>query len=188
MCIALFILKHHSCSIVVPDITWLYIGDYFLMKRIRLLKRLFVNKHSGPCWIVYFRGRKAADRLFSRYFTWTAFVLAEMTSCYVENDSVTSISLSELSSSSSVSDRACVHWGKIFPPVAYNEPFRLPTGFHLLLLTVFFSFSFLLSFWKVVYSVAPRPQLSFKQKMIFWRISFSSKRYQFLSQNQFWAS
>ncbi|XP_051965351.1 nucleoplasmin-like [Xyrauchen texanus] len=34
-----------------------------------------------------------------------------MTTCFVLNDSVTSISLSELSSSTSVSDRTCVHWG-----------------------------------------------------------------------------
>ncbi|KAK9970340.1 hypothetical protein ABG768_026288 [Culter alburnus] len=38
-------------------------------------------------------------------------MLVEMTNCFVENDSVASISLSEISSSSSVSDRACVHWG-----------------------------------------------------------------------------
>ncbi|XP_026124564.1 nucleoplasmin-2a [Carassius auratus] len=38
-------------------------------------------------------------------------MLSEMTSCFIEDDSVASISLSEFSSSSSVSDRACVHWG-----------------------------------------------------------------------------
>ncbi|XP_048065187.1 nucleoplasmin-2a isoform X1 [Megalobrama amblycephala] len=38
-------------------------------------------------------------------------MLVEMTNCFVENDSLASISLSEISSSSSVSDRACVHWG-----------------------------------------------------------------------------
>uniref|UniRef100_A0A8C2AJ49 Nucleoplasmin core domain-containing protein n=1 Tax=Cyprinus carpio TaxID=7962 RepID=A0A8C2AJ49_CYPCA len=35
-----------------------------------------------------------------------------MTNCFIENDSVASVSLSELSNSSSVSDRACVHWGE----------------------------------------------------------------------------
>ncbi|XP_056319077.1 nucleoplasmin-2a [Danio aesculapii] len=38
-------------------------------------------------------------------------MFAEMTSSFDENDSATSCSLSELSSSSSLSDRACVHWG-----------------------------------------------------------------------------
>uniref|UniRef100_A0A8C1Y3T1 Nucleophosmin/nucleoplasmin, 2a n=1 Tax=Cyprinus carpio TaxID=7962 RepID=A0A8C1Y3T1_CYPCA len=38
-------------------------------------------------------------------------MFSEMKSYFIENDSVDSISLSELSSSSSVSDRACVHWG-----------------------------------------------------------------------------
>ncbi|ROL41597.1 Nucleoplasmin [Anabarilius grahami] len=60
-----------------------------------------------------------------------------MTNCFVENDSVASISLSEISSSSSVSDRACVHWGK-FNSLLYNEPFRLPTVFCLLLLAISF--------------------------------------------------
>uniref|UniRef100_A0A671R5U0 Nucleoplasmin ATPase-like n=1 Tax=Sinocyclocheilus anshuiensis TaxID=1608454 RepID=A0A671R5U0_9TELE len=60
-----------------------------------------------------------------------------MTSCFMENDSVASISLSELSSSSSVSDRASVHWGKSIS-VLYNEPFQLPTLFCLLLLVLSF--------------------------------------------------
>lgn len=64
-------------------------------------------------------------------------MLVEMTNCFVENDSVASISLSEISSSSSVSDRACVHWGKI-NSFLYNEPFRLPTVFYLLLLAASF--------------------------------------------------
>ncbi|KAL6456800.1 hypothetical protein MHYP_G00353440 [Metynnis hypsauchen] len=37
--------------------------------------------------------------------------LAEMTTCIDEDASIASVSLSELTSSSSISDRVCVHWG-----------------------------------------------------------------------------
>lgn len=96
-------------------------ADYFI--RQRNSKRRFVNKHLrlGPSWLVCERCRTI---LFSRRFTSTAIMFSEMKSYFIENDSVDSISLSELSSSSSVSDRACVHWGKIIS-VLKDEPLQL---------------------------------------------------------------
>lgn len=55
-----------------------------------------------------------------------------MTGCFLEIDSVASISPSESSSSSSVSDRACVYWGKTIS-VLYKENFNCVNCFKSLL-------------------------------------------------------